>query len=329
MKAWKELAMAAVIAWLVPWFMVQAVLTARMEKTPTMDTPTEPAAEETEAQSQELIRVKLGAEHTGIPLDDYLTGVILAEIPGSFHMEAKMAQAVVARTYALRTVQTTRKHPGAVCSDSNCCQGYLSVQDYLASGGSMEIVTAAQHAVHETEGMVLTYEGELIDATYFSCSGGQTEDAVAVWGSDVPYLQSVPSPGEQIAAHYTDTVTFTPTQFCNALGTKLQGSPTGWFGSTVYTEGGGVASMVIGGRRYTGTQLRSLLGLRSTAFTVKIEEGNIRITTKGFGHRVGMSQYGAQAMALAGKNYEQILRHYYQGTVLERRMINSELPEQR
>lgn len=250
-------------------------------------------------------------------MDTYLVGVVLAEMPASFEPEALKAQAVAARTYARKAWQTGGKHgDGSVCTDASCCQAYIRESDYLARGGTGEGAEKVQAAVESTSGCVLTYGGELIEATYFSCSGGRTEDAVQVWGTDYPYLQSVESPGEEYAAHNTDTVTFTPEQFRNALGIPLSGSPRSWFGPSVYTEGGGVASMTVGGQEYSGTQLRSALGLRSTAFSIKAEDTMITITTRGYGHRVGMSQYGADAMAASGSTYEQILAHYYPGTEL-------------
>ena len=250
-------------------------------------------------------------------MDSYLVGVVCAEMPASFETEALKAQSVVARTYAQKAYTTLGKHgDGSVCTRSSCCQAYLSEEDYLAQGGTQEDLEKIKAAVTATSGYVLTYGGELIEATYFSCSGGSTEDAAAVWGTDFPYLQAVSSPGEESAAHYTDTVTFTPRQFQNALGVILTGTPKSWFGTTTYTEGGGVATMMIGGEPYTGTQLRSLLNLRSTAFTVSPSEEAITITTQGYGHRVGMSQYGADAMAVTGSSYEEILSYYYQGTEL-------------
>ena len=124
------------------------------------------------------------------------------------------------------------------------------------------------------------------------------------------------SPGEEGAAHYTDTVTFTSSEFENLLGIPLPGEPKTWFGETAYTPGQGVQTMVIGEETYRGTELRTKLGLRSTAFKVETGISEIRITTEGYGHRVGMSQYGAEAMAVAGKDYKQILAHYYPGTEL-------------
>ena len=251
-------------------------------------------------------------------MEDYLTGVLLAEMPGSFSMEAKKAQAVAARTVAMKMAETRYKHPqGAVCTQPSCCQGYLSPEDYLAMGGSNQWLEEARQAVIQTQDQVLKYQGSLIDATYFSCSGGYTEDAVAVWGTDVPYLQAVASPGEEGAACFTDTVSFTAESFAKALGVELRGDPAGWLGAVTYTEGGGVKTMYIGGVAYSGTDLRSLLKLRSTAFTISAVGKTLVITTKGYGHRVGMSQYGAQAMAASGKDYRQILSYYYLGTNIE------------
>ncbi len=251
-------------------------------------------------------------------MDEYLVGVILGEMPASFEPEAKKAQAVAARTFTRRALITGGKHgDGSVCCDSACCQAYCSVEEYLAGGGTMEAVEEALQAAEDTCGYVLTYGGEVIEATYFSCSGGSTEDAVAVWGKDVPYLRAVRSPGEENAAHFTDTVYFSKEQFMDKLGLRLTGSSGDWLGGATYTAGGGVSTMVIGGKTFEGTRLRSLLGLRSTAFTMTADSGGVTVTTRGFGHRVGMSQYGAEAMAVNGSTYAEILAHYYPGTTLE------------
>lgn len=250
-------------------------------------------------------------------MDAYLTGVLLAEMPASFETEALKAQAVAARTYARKAWETGGKHgDGSVCTQPGCCQAYMTKGDYLAQGGTEEDYEKIENAVLATSGLCLQYEEDLIEATYFSCSGGSTEDAAAVWGVDYPYLQAVESPGEEEAAWYTDTVVFTKAQFAQALGEDLEGNPLFWFGTTTYTDGGGVETMLIGETTYTGTQLRSLLGLRSTAFSVSAAEDTISITTRGYGHRVGMSQYGADAMAMEGSSYEEILAHYYLGSVL-------------
>ena len=281
-----------------------------------VDTPAETAAQtspqtESNPQPKRIIAV-LGTEEErmDMPLEEYLVGVVLAEMPASFEREALKAQAVVARTYTLKCIHTG-KHDGAVCKDSGCCQAYRNPEEYTGEG--LETVRAA---VHATAGQVLMYQGELIEATYFSCSGGITEDAVAVWGTDYPYLRSVESPGEEKATHYTDTVYFSAQEFEKKLDRDLPGAPDSWLGFTTYTAGGGVNTMRICEEEYKGTELRSMLGLRSTAFTMEADKDGITVTTKGFGHRVGMSQYGADAMAVAGSDYAQILNHYYRGATL-------------
>lgn len=281
-------------------------------------------AEETDEQHDEELHYDIsvldnqGNVHN-MKMDEYLTCVVLCEMPASFETEALKAQAVVARTYALRRQQNGSKHSNSdICMDSSCCQGYLSVEDYLASGGQTDGVDKIRNAVEATEGEVLLYDGELIEATYFSCSGGLTEDASAVWGSDIPYLQATESPGEEKASHYTDTVQYSTEEFADRLGRSIETAPSTWVESITYTEGGGVATMRVCGVDYPGTELRRLLGLRSTAFRLSVVGDTVTITTKGYGHRVGMSQYGADAMAVQGKTYEEILKHYYQGVELSR-----------
>lgn len=252
-------------------------------------------------------------------LDTYIVGVVLAEMPADFELEALKAQAVVARTYALKRQEEGSRHiQGAVCVDPTCCQAYRSAEDYLHSGGKQASVDKVRKAVEATSGQILTYQGALIEATYFSCSGGKTEDAAAVWGSDVPYLQSVVSPGEEDSPKYAETVHFNAQELSTLLGTKLQGNSASWLGEITYTEGGGVASLVISGKSYTGVQMRSLLDLNSTLFTVTPVADGLSITTLGHGHRVGMSQYGADAMAVSGCSYKEILLYYYQGTRIDK-----------
>ena len=248
-------------------------------------------------------------------LDTYLTSVVLREMPASFEKEALKAQAVVARTYALRRQESGGKHIGAdVCTSPSCCQGYCTIEEFVANGGTQEEIEKVKDAVMSTKNQVLTYKGKLTEATYFSCSGGLTEDAQAVWGSDIPYLQSVESPGEENAGAFTDTVSLSVNEFKNKLGSNLSGKPESWIEGVTYTDGGGVDTITICGAKYKGTEFRSLLGLRSTSFVITIVGDSITITTKGYGHRVGMSQYGADAMAVKGSNYKEILAHYYVGT---------------
>jgi len=313
---WKEIRIALLLGAAIPAFLLWfgTVLLEIREEAAVKESTVSSVREPQEAQY--FVPVREGESVEIRELEDYLVGVVLAEMPASFETEALKAQAVVARTYTMRAYMTGGKHgDGSVCTDFSCCQAYISPDTYLEQGGSSDGLGRIRGAVHDTAGLVLTYDNHLIEATYFSCSGGSTEDAAAVWGTDYPYLQATESPGEEHAAYYTDTVIFSLDQFRQALGISLEGSPSDWFGKVTYTEGGGVDTMQIGDTTYKGTQLRGLLSLRSTAFTVTAGE-EITITTRGYGHRVGMSQYGADAMALAGSSYADILAHYYRGTAL-------------
>lgn len=272
----------------------------------------EPSAS-VQTETKQTVFVQMPKGITEMELDAYLTGVLLGEVPGDFEPEALKAQAVVARTYTLKA----KKHGAAsVCTDPSCCQAYCTEEAYLTSGHREEELEKIRLAVLDSEDLVLTYEGALIDATYFSCSGGRTEDALAVWGTDVPYLQAVDSPGEENAAHYIDTVSFTVPELESLLGADLPANTEDWIGNVEYTDGGGVDTIQIGGETYDGITLRRLLGLRSTAFVITVVGDTVTITTKGFGHRVGMSQYGADAMAASGSTFREILAHYYPGTTL-------------
>ena len=247
-------------------------------------------------------------------LEEYICRVVLGEMPASFDEEALKAQAVAARTYTLRCVEDGDKHRGAVCTDYTCCQEDIEPERYLSERGTQEDVDKVFSAVRETAGQVVCYDDELIYATYFASAGGTTEDAREVWGNEIPYLTVVSSPEKSV--YDGETVSFSPDELMERLDQPMKGSPEGWFGTVTYTVGGGIDTMRIGQRRYSGVELRRLLGLRSTVFTVSVSEDAITFETVGYGHRVGLSQYGADAMADSGSDYQEILAHYYRGTTL-------------
>lgn len=282
--------------------------------------PAEPPIEEVQVESSPVYIpvLKSDGQICSMNLEDYIGRVVLGEMPASFETEALKAQAVAARTYTLRCVLEGDRHPdGAVCTDYRCCQAYREPEEYLRSGGSQENVDKVLAAAAGTAGEVICYGGELIYATYFASSGGITEDAQEVWGQSFPYLVSVSSPGEQDTAYHGEQKTISAAEFQELLGVTLNGSPEIWFGKVRYTVGGGVDAMRIGARLYSGLELRQIFGLRSTIFTVTTTQDSITFETMGYGHRVGMSQYGADAMAVAGHSYDEILAHYYNGTGIE------------
>ena len=240
--------------------------------------------------AKETITVLRDGDAQEEDFETYLTQVVLSEMPADFATEALKAQAVAARTFARRQMAGGKHADADVCSQSACCQACLSADALQERYGAAFDAAwdKASNAVQQTQDEVLTYGGALIDAVYFSCSGGSTEAAAAVWGTDVPYLQAVDSPGEQDAAPYASTVTCSPAEFAETLGLAADGDPAGWLGGTSYTR-----------------------------FSLRYADGVFRFDVRGYGHRVGMSQYGANAIARLGFDYQTILRYYYRGAKIE------------
>lgn len=323
-QKWKDFLPAVLMGVVLPWLLFNTAGTIMRQDKPVPEISVLSTENTTMTENTDFWLDVLSEEGlVRIPLEEYLVGVVLGEMPASFETEALKAQAVVARTYTLRRAETESKHEGGVvCTSPECCQAYMDPQVYLTGNGTQADVDKVTGAVRSTAGQVLTYDGKLIEATYFSSSGGRTEDAVAVWGTDLPYLQATDSPEDDYEDKYMETLTITAHEFQEALGLNLSGRCESWIESVRYTNGGGVDTMVIGGTSFKGTDLRTLLGLRSTAFTITASGSSVTITTRGYGHRVGMSQYGAEAMAVAGCTYDEILTHYYQGVVLEEYIDN-------
>ncbi len=322
---WKEILAAAMLGVLLPR-VVLGTVTWLFPGGQGQNSPdqTQPQYSETQPTAEVMIPTYVPvltgkASLRVMELEEYVLCVVLAEMPAYFHTEALKAQAVVARTYALRRIARGDRHPdGAVCTDSGCCQALLTREEYLQVRGTPRELETIRQAVAATAGQILLYEGSLAETTYFSCSGGKTEDALEVWGTSYPYLQSVSSPGEEDAANYRVKTRFTPDDFAAALSRQLSGNPEQWLGKTTYTQGGGVKTMDICGKTYSGIQLRDLLALNSASFSIWVEEGMLVVETSGKGHRVGMSQYGADAMAETGKTYLEILGYYYPGTGIDK-----------
>ena len=268
--------------------------------------------------SHQIVVINEEGKTETMELEQYITGVVLGEVSPQFHIEALKAQAVAARTYTIYCIEVLKKHSiGAVCKDYRCCQSYCDPAVYLKNGGTNQGLERIITAIESTAGEILCYDTNVICATYFASSGGQTEDALEIWGETYPYLKAVNSPGEEDCGYFSQQVSLTPSELQTTLGVSLSGTPKSWFGIVKSTVGGGVDLMRIGGKLYTGTELRKLFNLRSTIFTICATEDLIIIDTKGYGHRVGLSQHGANAMAQRSSGYLDILCHYYSGVTLE------------
>lgn len=288
--------------------------------------------EEAQAQEEGLLRVydaEAGAMRL-LPLEEYVVGVVAAEMPASWPEEALKCQAVAARTRAVGSAvgyggTGCQSHPGAdVCTDSACCQGWLGAEGRKAKWGDtwQPLEERVAQAVSATRGQVLTYEGEPIEVLYHASSGGQTEDAAEVFSRSVPYLQSVESPGEESYEGYAVEQRFTLEEAAELLLAAFPdcGVDAGALPSQLelisLSDTGRVKQMRVGSQTVTGREVRAALGLRSTLFTWEAQEGTLIFRVRGYGHGVGMSQAGARAMAAEGSDCAEILAHYYPGTVL-------------
>ena len=273
------------------------------------------------------VRVWNGSAVETMTAAEYLPGVVRGEMPAAFETEALKAQAVAERTYLYYRMAAAPKenHPDAdVCTDPACCTAWLSEADARAKWGDKfdQCETKIQQAVSDTDGQVVLYEGAPIMAVFHSSSAGATAASGDVWMAELPYLVSVKSPEDADSVpNYYSVNTFTTEEFrsifCKAHPeAKLSGDVGGWIRDVLLTDAGRVASAAVGGVSVTGKELRSLYGLRSTAFTVEASGGSVTFRVTGYGHGVGMSQYGANALAKEGKTWREILQWYYTGVTI-------------
>lgn len=259
-----------------------------------------------------------------IKLDEYLYGVVSAEMPASFEVEALKAQAVVARTYTIyKIINSGGKHEGAdICDNSTCCQAWISKEDRFAKWEE----TSRQsnwdkivEAVNSTQGKIITYNNEPINAFFHSNSGGMTETTINVWGgTGYPYLQAVATSGEETYTQYHSEVTLSKQTFIDKIKEKhsdfeIDFAVDECIKILEYTDGNRVKKVKIGNLELSGVEVRTILGLKSANFKVTIIGENIKFEVIGYGHGVGMSQTGADSMAKSGSTYEEIIKHFYTG----------------
>lgn len=245
-------------------------------------------------------------------LEEYIIGTAAAEMPASFEEEALKAQAVCARTYAFRKLLENKKYPGgaSLSDDINSCQAYISQEEfYRRHPGYKHLYKKVREAVEQTQGEIMIYHNEPIDALYHSTCGGRTESAVNVWGTDVPYLRSVKCCYCKESHHYESVQVFSVQDFTNSLGVNNNCRPQVQISEN--TPNGRVKKININNRELSGEKLRHVLGLPSTWCVFNINESRVEIKSRGYGHGLGLCQYGANGMALEGKSYHQILKHYY------------------
>jgi len=258
----------------------------------------------------------------------YLTGVLAAEMPVSFEIEALKAQAIAARTYTVHKMLSGKNenHPDAdICSDTACCQAFCDENAMLEKWGENyeKNLNKINAAILETDGLCAVFENEPILAAFHSSSCGSTQSSGNIWGKELPYLIPVESPeSENDVPNYVSSVTVSFSDFKETILSEYPDAVFGedkgaWIGEKTSDESGRTDSVIIGGINVSGTKLRSLFSLRSTAIDLEITENGVSLTTTGYGHGVGLSQYGANALAEKGFSCEDIIAWYYTGTELK------------
>ena len=270
--------------------------------------------------SNQMIRVKREAtgEIERVSFEEYITGVLAGEMPVNFELEALKAQAVAARSYVMKKMEQNQNEEFDVV-DTVMNQVYVDEETLKARWQDeyIEKMNKLKTAIVETKGEYLTYDGEVIEAFFFSTSAGQTENVEEVFVSTLPYLRSVDSSWDaEVSPVFQEVNEFSLIDFYSRLGLPYQN--TLQVNITKSTSTGRTKELTINGTFFKASDVTSKLNLRSTYFTIEQVGTNVRIETKGYGHGVGMSQYGAQAMAQKGYTYDQILKHYYQGVEISK-----------
>lgn len=262
---------------------------------------------------------------------DFLIGTVSAEMYPSYHLEALKAQAVASFTYYSAKRSQQRASPDASLKGADFADNNSGLPIYYTDSQLKEKWGSSYSSYHDkicsavdaVSGKLITYNGQAIQAVYHAISSGTTEDAAVVWGNSFPYLKPVASPGDKLSPSYESNVSLTSDSFSKKMsaavsGLKLSGDPSAWIGSNVQTSSSGtVKSIVVGGVTLTGTKVREALGLRSACFTVTYKNGSFLFDVLGYGHDVGMSQYGADYLARQGFTWDEILRYYYTGVTIQ------------
>lgn len=328
------------IAFIVVCFFLPAILTKKDAKFVETSSKSNNEIIENTDSTQENIKstynyknygtIKLLHKKTGeveqVNIDDYLCNVVSAEMPADYEIEALKAQAVVARTYTIYKINNKKHENADICDDSTCCQAWVDKETRFSRWEESKRESnweKIQKCIQETQGQIITYQNQPINAFFHANSGGKTELPVNVWGgTGLPYLQVVETAGEEGYKQYESEVKLTQDELIEKLKTKYSDISIDFSNQEdlkilEYTDSGRVKTVKFGNHEISGVETRTLLGLKSTNFEISKENDKIKFTVKGYGHGVGMSQTGADTMAKQGKNYKEIINHFYSGVEIK------------
>ena len=318
---------------IIPGFLISLSTFFKAPETQVSADTSDPGDAVTASSFTEPYQISLYNTETGkvdtLDFEDYIAGIVASEMPPTFHVEAMKAQAVAARSYILSKIAVYMEsgipdsHHGALlCNDNSHCKSFTSFEDTAATWDKRfteDYTAKIKTAVSETSGEYLIYDNKVAKTYFFAVSSGKTENIADVWGVSLPYLVSVDSSGDFRADGYHSKVFYPKDAFFTVLKgaqpeIRIPESPETILGNVSYTEGGGIASIELCGKLFKGTEIQEMFRLRSTNFSITFENDQAIFDVKGYGHGVGMSQYGANYMANNGDNYHTILEHYYPGT---------------
>lgn len=318
-------------------FFLPAILTKRESKATSVAQETQEVQEEEVKQeikngyhynnygTIKLLHKKTNEIET-VAIDDYLCNVVSAEMPAEYELEALKAQAIVARTYTIYKINNKKHDNADICDDSTCCQAWVDKETRFARWEESKRETnwnKIREAVISTEGKIITYQNQPINAFFHANSGGKTEMPINVWGgTGLPYLQVVETAGEEGYSQYASEVAFSNDELINKLKSKYKDITIDFNNQEEikilqYTDSGRVKTIKFGNHELSGVETRTILGLKSTNFEITRVDGKIKFTVKGYGHGVGMSQTGADTLTKQGKNCEEIIHHFYKNVEIK------------
>lgn len=295
-----------------------AALTAAPADTGSTDIPT---AEKAVSEIFRICDTETG-ETTDIKAEDYIFGVLAAEMPALYETEALKAQAVAAYTFACRKKAENKDKSYDITNDHTIDQSFISEEKAVERWGERaeEYRKKLKEVIKQTENYMITYDGKPITAVYHAISSGKTESSENVWGTALPYLKSVASPEDKLSPDYISKLTVSEKELSDKLSDEcdIKGDAENYFKAIKRTESGTVKTVAVCGSEIKGARIRDIFGLRSSNFEIEYSDGSFVFTVYGYGHGVGMSQYGANYMAKQGSDFKEILTHYYSDCKVEK-----------
>lgn len=316
----KKMCVIASIVWIIMLLLPLSVI-GKENEIPKKQIATQVSAPVKESEKTFKVLDKESGKITEMSAEDYVFCVVAAEMPALYNKEALKAQAVAAYTFALKRSDENRNKEYDITTDYTKDQSFITPDKAKEKWGEKaeEYTSKIKSAIDETKGYKITYDNKPILAVYHAVSNGKTMDSANVWGVALPYLKSVLSEWDKLYENYISEAVFTTDEIKEKFSeVQFKDQEEKFFTVTKHTESSAVKEVNICGNKFTGEEIRERLNLRSTSFEVSFADGKFKFTIYGYGHGVGMSQYGAECMAKKGSDFKEILTYYYTDCKIEK-----------